>query len=271
MERRFALALLLWPALAPPAGAECRPAEGAPAATIRAVTDRFEFALDDGRLARAAALAPAPPDFPATAAGRATQAALAARLVGRAARLEPLGPGDRWGRVPALLFLEGAAGEEAGALALSLGAARLADWRAAGRCAAAQLAAEAAARRAGLGLWSDPYYSVLAAGDRAGLAQRAGQFVLVEGRVRRIGTGRRRYFLDFGPRRDDFTVTVDRRAAQSFQAAGAGVQTLAGARLRVRGLLERSAEGAPRLEAAGPGQIERLDAGAGAEAGGAPR
>lgn len=263
MGRRFALALALALAARAAGAAECRPGEGAGAATIVAVTERFEFALDDGRLARAAGLAPAPPDFPATAAGRAAQAALAARLAGRAARLEPLGPADRWGRIPALIFPEDAGEQEAGALALSLGAGRLADARAAGRCAAAQLAAEAGARAAGLGLWSDPYYAVLAAGDRAGLAQRAGQFVLVEGRVRRVGTGRRRYFLDFGPRRDDFTVTVDRRAAQSFEAAGAGVGTLAGARLRVRGLLELSPEGAPRLEASGPGQIERLPAGAG--------
>ena len=264
MERRFALALALALASGGTTRAdECRPAEAAGAATIVAVTERLEFALDDGRLARAAGLAPAPPDFSATEAGRAAQAALAARLAGRAARIEPLGPADRWGRVPALIFPDSEAAPEAGALALSIGAARLADTRAAGRCAAIRRDAEAAARAAGLGLWSDPYYAVLAAGDRAGLAQRAGQFVLVEGRVRRVGTGRQRYFLDFGPRRDDFTVTVDRRAAQSFQAAGAGVETLAGAWLRVRGLLELSADSAPRLEAAGPGQIERLPAGEG--------
>jgi hypothetical protein len=265
MGRRFALALALVLASfgRTQANGDCRPGEAAETATIVAVTEHFEFALDDGRLARAAGLAPAPPDFPAMAAGRAAQAALAARVAGRAARVEPLGPADRWGRIPALIFPEDAAQQEAGALALSLGAARIADARQAQRCAAAQLAAEAGARAAGLGLWSDPYYAVVAAGDRAGLAQRAGQFVLVEGRVRRVGTGRRRYFLDFGPQRDDFTVTVDRRAAQSFEAAGTGVGTLAGARVRVRGLLELTPEGAPRLEASGPGQIERLPTGAG--------
>ncbi|MBL8588859.1 MAG: nuclease [Methylobacteriaceae bacterium] len=253
----MAVAILL--ATASPAPAQdCRPAEGGAAtAQIVAVTERFDFALDDGRLARAAGLAPAPPDFGGRPA-EAARATLQAAVGGRPARVEIVGPVDRWGRVPALIFLTAGAGAgEAGEAALAIGAARVGDGREAGRCAAARLAAEAQARAAGLGLWADPYYAVVAAEDRPGLALRIGQFALVEGRIRRVGAGRQRFYLDFGPRRDDFTVTVVKKAAASFQANGAPLSALAGARVRVRGLIEPGPT--PRIDLVSPGALEVLE------------
>lgn len=262
MGSRFARAALFGLLIGPAAAQECLPgAPAAPAATIVAVTERMEFALDDGRLARAAGLAPAPADFVGGPAGEAARAGLQAAVAGRPLAVETLGPRDRWGRAPALLFFQDAAGGEAGAAALEQGAARVGDAREAGRCGPARLAAEARGRAAGLGLWADPYYAVVAADDKAGLALRVGQFVVVEGRVRRVGAGRQRHYLDFGQRRDDFTVTVVKRAATSFQTSGVAIPALAGARVRVRGLLEGAP--APRMDLAGPGALEVLEPPAG--------
>ncbi|MBK9081395.1 MAG: hypothetical protein IPL88_04610 [Rhizobiales bacterium] len=265
MGRRFARAgLALAVGLAAPVrapaqdGEGCAPAGGAPERIV-AVTDRLEFRLADGRLVRSPGLAAAPADFLGSPAGEAARRALAQAAEGRAALVEPLGGPDRWGRAPSrLFFLDERAPAEAGELALSLGAARLGDAGEAGRCGPALRKAEAAARAAGLGLWSDPYYAVLDAGDGAGLAMRDGQFVLVEGVVRRVGTGRVRVYLDFGPRRDDFSVTILKRRAPSFQASGLTLAALAGRRVRVRGVVE--AGPGPRMEIAGPGALELIGA-----------
>src|ERR1019366_3936854 len=51
------------------------------------------------------------------------------------------------------------------------GLARYEPSAAARPCRTSLLAAEAGARAAGLGLWGDPYYAVIAAADRASFAQ----------------------------------------------------------------------------------------------------
>ena len=122
-------------------------------------------------------------------------------------------------------------------------------------CVAARLAAESKARDAGLGLWDDPDYSVLAADDVEELRERDGRFVLVEGVVRRVGVGRARLYLDFGGR-GGFTVVAARKLEAAFAAAGAPLRALAGERIRARGVLDDRF--GPRLEIAEPLLIERL-------------
>lgn len=251
----------------------CR-AQGEDSAAIAAVTERFEIALDDGRLARPAGLAPAPPGFIATAESAALRRAAAARLVGTPVIVKPLAARDRWGRIVALLSpVDG--GPEAGLTLLGLGAGRIADANegAAGDplCPQARRDAEASARKAGAGLWSDAYYAVSSADDRAGLLARAGQFALVEGTIRRVGAGRQRIFLDFANERDGFSVTATLRSVRAFEAAGIALRTLAGRRVRVRGVIEpftararadRPAATSPRMEIASPGALDLLDAAA---------
>lgn len=253
------------------AGARAEPlclAAGEASAAIAGITERFEVALDDGRLIRLAGLAPARPDFIASAQARALRAAAGADWEGRPVVVQPLGGPDRWGRTPALLApVEG--GADVATRLLAQGAGLVGDAREGGAggpdCPAARRAAERAAREAGVGLWSEAYYGVQQATDRAGLLARAGTFALVEGTVRRVGTGRLRLYLDFGAGRDGFSVTATTRMIRAFEAAGVDVRGLTGRRVRARGVIEvyESRDGAaPRLELAGPGAIELLDEGA---------
>ena len=86
-------------------------------------------------------------------------------------------------------------------------------------CAAARLAVEDEARRAGLGLWSEPDYAVIPSSDAAALRSRDGQFVVIEGRVRRVGFGRSRLYLDLVPR-DGPTIVVARKLESTFARGG---------------------------------------------------
>ena len=262
--KRCLIAAALFAATA--ARAQC-PVDSDDSAAVADVTERFEFRLDDGRLARLAGLAPAPADFLGSALAARLRAEAQAVWVGRPVVVRSLGGADRWGRVPAALApVEG--GADVGVALLAAGAARVGDARegtqeGAPACAAARLAGERTAREAGAGLWSDAYYAPQRAEDRAGLLGRAGSFALVEGTVRRVGAGRVRLYLDFGGR-DGFSVTATTRTIRAFEAAGTDLRALTGRRLRVRGLIEVYAGPrgeSPRMELTGPGALELLDGG----------
>lgn len=249
------------------AGPVCA-ATGQDSAAIAAITQRFEARLDDGRAIRLLGLAPTPADFVVGPQAGALKARIEAEWIGRPVVVQALGGVDRWGRTAAIAQpVEG--GPDLAAALLRLGAAQVGDAREGGvggpDCPAARLEAESVAREAGVGLWSGAYYGVLRAQDRAGLIARAGSFALVEGTVRRVGTGRLRLYLDFGTGADDFSVTATTRSIRAFEAAGVTLRGLAGRRLRVRGVLEifiGRAGPSPRMEIAGPGALEIIDGGA---------
>ena len=254
---RACAALALALVLAEPASAACGAAAGT--AKIAEVTERLEIRLADGRLARLAGL-----DVPDLARGAAetaanAQAFLASRLVGREAELVAFAAApDRWGRVPADLILSEpfGGGESSAALALlSAGFARVRPEFETRGCVGERLAAERSARAAGLGLWDDPDYSILEAGDAEELARSDGRFVVVEGTVRRVGLGRSRLYLDFGGR-GELSVVVARKSQAAFASAGLPLGALAGERIRARGVLDDRF--GPRLEVAEPLMIERL-------------
>jgi endonuclease YncB( thermonuclease family) len=251
----FAVALLL----AGPAAAACGAAAGK--ARVAEVAERLEIRLDDGRRLRLAGLDlpdPARGD-PATAA--AARAFLAGRLNGREVDLLLFAANpDRWGRLIADVEVADEAGapQSAALLTLAAGFARVRPEFETKGCVAARLAAEEQARKAGLGVWDDPEYSVLDAGDAEELAERDGRFVLVEGVVRRVGVGRARFYLDFGGR-GGFTVVAPRKSEAAFASAGAPLRALAGEKVRVRGVLDDRF--GPRVEIAEPLMIERLGRG----------
>ena len=122
-------------------------------------------------------------------------------------------------------------------------------------CEIERLTAEAAARAAGLGLWNDPD-TVLDASDLDALRANDGRFVVIEGRVRRVGMGRSRVYVDFG-RRDGFTVVVARKAAPAFERRGVVLSALGGQTIRVRGVLDDRF--GPRIELADPLMIEPVE------------
>ncbi len=219
---------------------------GSPAGAVQvvAVDERLDIALADGRLVRLGGL-----DMPAPERGdpeiaRKARDFLMARLVGREAELDLLASGtDRWDRTVADLSAPGAAGapEAAGgsiaSALLRAGYARVRPEIETRDCAAARLAVEDGARRAGLGIWRDAEYAVIPSFATAALRRRTGQLVVVEGRVRRVGFGRSRIYLDLAPH-DGPTIVVARKLEKALADAGHSLGDLAGRTIRARGVLD---------------------------------
>jgi hypothetical protein len=75
-----------------------------------------------------------------------------------------------------------------------------------------------------------------------------------------VGEGGGRIYLNFTQDwRSDFTVSVERKDAVAFAAAGLDLKALQGKRLRVRGFL--AWRNGPMIEASHPEQIELLPEG----------
>ena len=230
---------------------------GGPLAPIGAaahVRERLEIALEDGRLAAQAGLAP----FAQTARDRGrfeiARTALEARLSGVSlAAPVPLPREDRWGRITGH-FHTGP--DNLGLWLAATGLARVAPAPG-DACGHLFLDAEAKARAAKLGLWSDPYYSIIAAENVAALLSRAGEFVLVEGRIARLGQTSARFYLDFGQARGvDLSVTISKQAATALAATGVRPESLPGRRVRVRGLLEHRP--GPSIDLTSPLALEMI-------------
>ena len=116
---------------------------------------------------------------------------------------------------------------------------------------------EARARAERLGIWADPYYSVLAADRPAELIGRAGRYELVEGRVLLADHSGSRVYLNFGRFwKEDFTVVIEAPALRLFNQDGLDPLTLDGALVRVRGWVDD--RDGPRIEVTHPEQIEVL-------------
>ncbi len=126
-------------------------------------------------------------------------------------------------------------------------------------CRAELLKLEQEARLAGAGNWSNPRFSIHGPNDMAELNAAEGRFMLVEGFVRRVGESGRRIYLDFGTRfTEDFSVIVPPDANKAFTRAGIDLRSLAGVRLRVRGIV--SIQGGPAIVVRDPSAVEILKA-----------
>jgi endonuclease YncB( thermonuclease family) len=120
--------------------------------------------------------------------------------------------------------------------------------------AAEMLALEREARAAKRGIWANAFYRVRTVDEAPELID---SFQLIEGRVLNVSVLRGRVYLNFGPDwRTDFTVTVAPGSVRRFERGAAGLRALAGARLRIRGWLQRY--NGPMIEATHPEQIEDL-------------
>ena len=244
------------------------PGDGGTSARVVSVDERLELTLENGiRLKIAGVDPPRPtpgdPDLDFRARDR-----LAQWLVGQEILFRPLAPGpDRWGRVVAFVFAVaqettpastnglGAAQLPVGEALIDAGLARYEPSAAARPCRSALLAAEAGARASGLGLWTDPYYAIIATADRLSFAEKAGSSVIVEGRITGIASRRPRITLYFGPRQGgDFSVTILPRNSKTFEAAYSRLAGLTGQTVRVRGLLDTRF--GPQIEISDPDEVE---------------
>ena len=165
-------------------------------------------------------------------------------------------PADRYGRTLALAYVGGAdAWRSVAHEMLARGFARVAAHVGDRACAEELLAQERAARRAKLGLWSEPYYVIVAADGAAELAAARGRFTLVEGKAWSVRESAGTIYINFGPRWGEaLTVTISKRDESAFAAAGRAPKSLEARRLRVRGWIEE--RNGPRIEATRPEQIE---------------
>jgi hypothetical protein len=227
---------------------------------IAAIDSEFDILTDDGRRVALVGLEiPADPSLREQA-----RAFLTARLgSGRLAFLALASSvPDRWGRLAGGLFIvgEGADGPlvSVAERLLRAGLSRFRPDAAAFACRNAFLAAEREARDRRLGVWANDEYVVGDARMGDALLRRKGM-VLVEGVVAGVGETAGSLYLNFGAKRGaDFSVVIWKRNLENFVQAGVDPRKLVGRRVRVRGLIDRTF--GPRMEIAGPAELEMVDA-----------
>jgi endonuclease YncB( thermonuclease family) len=228
-----------------------------PAGQVRDVIDGRTLRLQDGREIRLAAIDVPPIESPR---GREAQLFLAALLPGQTISLKAVETGahDRYGRLIAYVFTTDEGLERSlQAVMLDGGLARVAARVGSYGCATVFWAREQNARTARRGLWADRE-TIVAARSTATLLERRGQSVLVEGAVISVRESGGTIYVNFGRRwSEDFTVTIAKRNARMFTAAGLEPKQLAHKRVRVRGVVEE--RGGPWIEALRPEQIEVLE------------
>ena len=261
--RIFAFAGAAWLVVTCPAARACdlpAPETG----TVASIIDGETLKLTDGRTVRLiGAKAPMPPlgwrsDDPWPFVDDAKEA-LAALAANRQVELKLGGnPVDRHGYLLAQVFVvTGSTRLWLQEALVAKGLARVYSFPDNRACVAELLAREAEARAKRRGLWGSSLYRVASALDLARLGRLTHSYQLVEGAVAAVGEGGGRIYLNFAKDwRSDFTVSVDRKDAPAFAAAGIDLKGLSGKRLRVRGFL--GWRNGPMIEASHPEQIELL-------------
>ena len=233
-------------------------ADDMPAGRINRIVDGRSFILDDGREIRLASLA-APPSE-ASAAGQAARTALTQLLTGETIALGGTATApDRYGRTVAYAFTAGQPRPRSVVHAmLAAGQARLGAEGGDPACMAELLSQERSARIAKLGLWGDPRYGIMSAGDLTGLVAGQGHFAIVEGKVLSVRESGGTIYVNFGRRWSQaLTVTISKRHERMFSGAGREPRALENRHLRVRGWIE--VRNGPRIEASRPEQIEFVE------------
>lgn len=163
---------------------------------------------------------------------------------------------DRWGRATGLLL--GAGGDTLQGALIDAGAARVVPQSDDHALIGDLLVREAAARRAGAGLWALPDYAVR---DAARPRAIPGGYQIVEGAVRETGRSSARIYLNFGARyQTDFTASLRRGARRHLfpdMADTLEEGALNGTTIRVRGFVYLL--NGPTIELDHRDQLERLD------------
>lgn len=228
----------------------CATPDGAELVHLAGLDRHGDLLLADGRTVRLAGLAPRQNE-----AERERFAAQLIRWHGHEFRLAPLGGADRWGRLPArLLAAEGAADALGGqpdlnAALLAGGAAlRLSEpglpacnelWRKAEPRPIAAGKPPGRSPVAAQGGFATVAFPVVDGHDAAAMKAQAGRIVVVEGRIAAVGERAQRTYLNFERRRGaGGSIVLSRVLWRELQRSGWTAATLAGKRVRVRGVVE---------------------------------
>jgi endonuclease YncB( thermonuclease family) len=240
--------------------------EAAGTGLVREVVDGRTMALADGREVRLDAievphLPAAGETAPDLALGLAARVALQSMLAGQTIELHRRGAAalDRYGRLPAFVRVARDGSRESAAHdMLARGFARVAAHVGDRACAVELLARERTARDAKLGLWGEPYYSIIGADSGAALLAGRGRFVVAEGKILSVRDSGGTIYMNFGRRWSEaLTVTISKRQERIFAAAGFAPKGLENRHVRVRGWVEE--RNGPRIEALNPEQIELVE------------
>jgi micrococcal nuclease len=159
---------------------------------------------------------------------------------------------DRYDRVRAQVFAADGTWLQRALLQKGLARVQIAPDR--GECYRELYAAEAEARKAGLGLWADPAYAFRSPGN---VAAAAGSFQIVVGRVLSTTAREGRVYLNFGNDwRKDFTVSVAPDDRKTFTRMGVDPLNYQGKLIRVRGMVQML--DGPEMDVGNPKEIELL-------------
>jgi endonuclease YncB( thermonuclease family) len=241
---------------------DCGGRSEAPAVVARVIDGR-SFLLADGREVRLAAietqlLVPGDEDEVRVQAARAAKTALEALVSHREVGLIASDGGrDRYGRLIAYAFIQTASGEALVQHELvATGHALVSPAVLAATCRIYLRNAEREARTGRLGLWGDPYYSVVKdAANPVDVLAEQGRFALVHGKVTSVRESSGIVYVNFGQRRSEqFTVTIIKRNERIFAVSGLTPRALAGRDVEVRGWVEE--RGGPAMEVVRPEQVE---------------
>jgi endonuclease YncB( thermonuclease family) len=254
------LSLGAMPARANERAAACAVAPAAEA-TVTSVTDERTLRFADGsevRLAGLEAIIDAGDAAQAEALAHRAKAELERLTGGRTVAIQPFGE-DRYGRRLALAV---PAGDRSGPTLqerlISSGFGLAGVRNPASGCISRFLTAERGARAAHLGLWANRDYVEREAERPESVSVVQGRFALVKGRVVSVNDRGAIVYVNFGRRwSEDFTVTIAKRNAGNFVAAGFDPRTLTGRQVRVRGWIGE--RGGPWIEAVRPEQIEIIN------------
>jgi endonuclease YncB( thermonuclease family) len=256
-----ALAALAVMVAMPMAARGCDGLVNGPRGTVASVVDGDTVILDTGMVIRLIGTqAPKLPlgrdDFATWPKAEEAKAELETVALGKPVQLRYGGERmDRYGRALGQLFVVGDGETWVQQQMVAAGMARVYSFPDNRACLAELMAAETKARTAGLGIWTDPFYTVRRADRPKAIAAREGDYELVEGRVFQAERRGRFVYLNFGRVwAEDFTVTIDARAQKLFGEFDP--VRFEGVLLRVRGWVE--IHGGPRIEVTHPEQIEVL-------------
>jgi micrococcal nuclease len=186
-----------------------------------------------------------------------SKAKLEALVLGRVVTLKFGGRRmDRHGRLLAHLFV-GKNTWVQGAM-LSSGMARVYSFPDNRTAVADMLTLEGEARLAGQGIWSNFFYKLRSPDN---LSKLIGTFQVIEGVVHDAATVGKWTYLNFSDDwREDFTITIDKKALRLFSGNGLDPLLLKARAIRVRGWLKK--RNGPMIEVTHPEQIEVLGDGA---------
>jgi endonuclease YncB( thermonuclease family) len=236
--------------------------EAGPAHSVVRIIDGETVGLDDGsELRLIGALAPRALDVGVGpekwAAETRSREALGELVAGRSIELKfDSARSDRYGRLQAQAFLiEGEQRLWIQRHLVSQGFARAYSLSGNATCIEELLAAESAARVAGLGLWAEAAYQVRSASEPDQLIGYRTTFQLVEGQVVRAASVRGSIYLNFDRNwRDAFFVSLRRDDRKLLGTFATDPKMLEGRRVRVRGWID--VRNGPRIDLSAGGAIE---------------